>query len=250
MREFVRQFVSAAADTLDLDGPVALLASDTAGGAGDWMRRQFGNQLTIDCRIPANSKEVEEVALGSLPFEEESVRALFCLDLLRRFDESAELLRMSRPLLAPGGLLLFTAHIGDARPQPGVSRVLTPLGLERLAADLDAAILGWQGDADFPDSLFLVACRAPVPTSFAQAAGRFVEAFQTTKIVAPEPATWPVKLWRLWQAWRHGPVVSAPETSAAATSFLLHLPSQSNWKEALLNWPPAKEMPEPGLDLC
>jgi len=250
MREFVRQFVTAAADTLDLGGPVALLAPEAAGEAGPWMRRQFAGHLALDCRVPTSKNELDEMALGTLPLGDESLRTLLCLDLLRRFDETADLLRMSLPLLAPGGLLLFTAHIGDARPQPGVSRVLTPLGLERLAADLDAAILGWQGDADFPDSLFLVACRSPVPAGFAQAAGRFIESFQATPQDIPAPPTWPVRLWRSVLAWRTKPTVPPAENSNHATSFLLHLPSQSNWREALLNWPPAKEMPEAGLDLC
>ena len=247
MRDFVRQFLAAAATTLDLDGPVALIATGRKSGeAGNWMRRQFAHQLALDCRVPSAGSIDAEIDLASLPVESESLRTLLCLDLLRRFEETAELLKLSLPLLAPGGMVLVTADIGSARPQAGSSRVLTPLGLERLVADMDAAILGWQGDVDFPNSLFLVACRSPVTPRFAHRAGRFIEAFQGTQPASAGPFRWPVRLWRSLKEWRPRRV----DQAATSTSFLLHLPRAADWKEALLNWPPGREVPGAGLDLC
>ena len=179
MCAFVQQFLDAAAATLELAGPVALIADDSnSRAAGHWLRGQFAGQLVLECRVPAGRRDDDEFELGDLPVENESLRTLLCLDLLHRFEETAALLRLALPLLAPGGMALITANIGNSRPQEGLSRMLTPVGLERLVANLDAAILGWQGDPDFPDSLFLVASRSPVPPRFANAAGRFIDTFQ------------------------------------------------------------------------
>jgi hypothetical protein len=54
-------------------------------------------------------------------------------------------------------------------------------------------------------------------------------------------------LLRRWRIFRNRATAA---TQADSTSFLLHLPSATNWKEALLNWPPAKDATSQGLDLC
>jgi hypothetical protein len=242
MRAFVQQFLDSAAATLDLAGPVALIADDSNSRiAGQWLRRQFAGQLVLDCRVPAGRSDDDELELGDLPVENESLRTLVCLDLLHRFEETAALLRLALPLLAPGGMAMITAQIGNARPREGLSRVLTPVGLERLVANLDAAILGWQGDPDFPDSLFLVACRSPVPPRFANNAGRFIDTIQSCQRVAAVEDDWSARL-RKWLRRLVRGDEQAAAASSTATSFLLHLPGATDWREALLSWPPAQDV--------
>ncbi|HEY4313003.1 MAG TPA: hypothetical protein VGN12_26360 [Pirellulales bacterium] len=251
MRDFVRQFLTSASTTLELGGPVALLAGERASGeAADWLRRQFAGELVLNCQVPTLPNARRELDLGNLPVECDSLQTLLCLDLLTRFEETAELLQISLPLLAPGGMVLITADIGNERPQAGLSRVLTPVGLERLVADLDAAILGWQGDPDFPSSLFLVACRSPVAPRFAHSAGRFIEAFQWNQRLARARPPWIERILRWLQQWSAFRFAAPADGAADTTSFLLHLPSAANWKDALLNWPPAKDATSQGLDLC
>ncbi|HVU88799.1 MAG TPA: hypothetical protein VHD36_15865 [Pirellulales bacterium] len=247
MRAFVQQLLDAARATLELAGPVALIADDSNGrDVAPWMRRHFAGQLVLDCRVPSGRRDDDELDLGDLPVENESLRTLLCLDLLHRFEETAALLRLALPLLAPGGMALVTANIGNARPREGLSRVLTPVGLEKLVAELDAAILGWQGDPDFPNSLFLVACRSPVPSRFANQAGRFIDTFQTSQRSVVIDDDWPARLRQWLRRWFSRREASAEEASAAPTSFLLHLPGATDWREALLSWPPAQDVASRG----
>ncbi len=247
MRAFVQQFLHAAVANLELAGPVALIANDgNSRGAAQWMRHHFAGQLALDCRVPAGRQDDEELDLGDLPVEKESLRTLLCLDFLHRFEETAALLRLALPLLAPGGMALVTAHIGNARPREGLSRVLTPVGLEKLVANLDAAILGWQGDPDFPDSLFLVACRSPVPPRFANFAGRFIDAFQSGQCTAPIQNDWSARLRQWLRRWLTQHDANAEQASSTATSFLLHLPGAADSREALLSWPPAQDVASRG----
>ncbi|MES1213788.1 MAG: hypothetical protein ABUL64_04300 [Singulisphaera sp.] len=251
MRAFVQSFLGAAAGTLELAGPVVLLASHRGGReAARWMRRQFAGQVALDCRVTTAPHGESEIDLGMLPVEHESLQSLLCLDVLRRFEETEDLLRRSLSLLAPGGMLLLTADTRGAHPQEGLSRVLTPVGLERLVAELDAAILGWQGDPDFPESLFLVACRSPVPDGFATRAGRFIEAFQASERAVPPSPSWSERFRRLLRQLRLMPSPPELAESAPPASFLLHLPRAANWKQALFGWPPVKDATARGVDLC
>ncbi len=237
MRACVRQFLNAAVEHLDLSGPAAIVAGhDVDHETTYWMRGQFAGQMALECRIPPRAAPDADIELGSLPLAPDSIRAFFCLDLVSRFEETAELLELALPLLAPGGVALVAADIGQSRPQIGMSRVLTPLGLERLVANLDAAIVGWQGDVDFPSSLFLVTCRAPVPTRFANAAGQFIEAFQRSLAPAETTIPWLV---RAWQKLERRVIArdTATTTRPSESSFSLHLPRSADWKAALLNRP-------------
>ncbi len=231
MRDFVRQFLTSAATTLDLGGPVALIAGERDGGeAARWMRRQFSGQMVLDCRVPGAHHADEELDLGRLPVENDSLQTLLCIDLLRRFEETAELLRLSLPLLAPGGLVLVTADIGDARPQAGLSRVLTPVGLERLVADLDAAILGWQGDPDFPSSIFLVASRGPVVPRFAHSAGRFIETFQWNQRLDASAPKWTGRFGRRCAACGRFAIVRRPPGPMIRPAFFCTCPARRTGK--------------------
>lgn len=237
MRTCVRQFLNAAVEHLDLAGPAALIAgADEDRESLHWMRSQFAGQMSLECRTPPRAAPDADIELGSLPIAPDSIRTLICLDLVSRFDETAELLMLALPLLAPGGMALVAADIGQSRPQIGMSRVLTPLGLERLVANLDAAIVGWQGDVDFPSSLFLVTCRAPVPTRFAHSAGQFIEAFQRSLTAAEPQIPWLTRAWRKLER-RVMARERATTPRPSESSFSLHLPHSADWKAALLNRP-------------
>ena len=247
MRPSVDRFLQAAASHLDLHGPVALLRSGKRNAdAADWMRRQFTGELMLDCRVANDAAPDEEIELGALPIEEESLRTLLCVDLLRRYEETAGLLAAVRPLLAPGGIAILTADVSHARPQEGLSRVLTPLGIERLVADFDAAIVGWQGDIDFPHNLFLVACEFPAPDEFAASAGRFINAYQSSAAGGPV-SRWGARLWNALRRWS-GRGAAATSSSGQPVNFLLHLPKDADWKEAIFDRAPRKRAPPSRLD--
>jgi hypothetical protein len=235
VRPFVQYFLTAAAETLDLQGPVAVIRSERcAGDTSAWARRRFDGQFLLDCRLAARTSVNSELTFEGMPIELDSLRTLLCVDLLCRFDETAEFLRLAMPLAKPCGLVLLTADVRGTRPQMGLSRVLTPLGLERLAADLDGAIVGWTGDVDFPDSMLLVACRSPVCSDFGARARLLIETFQTDAQSAAR-VSWPALMWRLLSPWRGQPRAAAEARSAAQTNFSLRLPRAANWKEALLD---------------
>jgi hypothetical protein len=234
MRECVRQFLNAATLGFELDGPVALITSDTTPYSVDASIAQlFEGASFTTCRVPTGQDSGEELLLPELTLAQNSLQVVICLDLVSRFDEAKDLLEQALARLAPGGLVLLTADIAQARPSVGLSRVLTPLGLERLVAQLDAAVVGWQGDVDFPKSLFLVAGPKPCDPQFAQRAGRFLEMFQASQSVTP-----PRKPWyeRLLSPWR-GSASAAAATRDESLSFSIHLPSAGNWKDALLEAP-------------
>ena len=151
------------------------------------------------------------------------------------------------PLLAPGGIALITADVAHARPHEGLSRVLTPLGLERLVAELDAAIVGWQGDADFPRNLFLVACRSPVSAGFAERAGRFTDEFTSAVTTAARSTAWPARFWR-WLSARAGRRHAATEHNGDPPCFSLHLPAADDWREALFSCAGSRDISRAGID--
>ena len=250
VRSFVRHFLTAAAATLDLDGPVAVIRSERcAGDASASARRQFGGKLILDCQVPARASIDSELSFAGMPIEPDSLRTMVCVDLLCRFEETAEFFRLALPWSAPGGIMLLTADVSSARPHAAVSRVLTPLGLERLVADLDGAIVGWTGDVDFPDSLLLVACRSPVHPDFAAHARSLIEAFQHEARDAAD-VSWPVHLWRLLSGRGDKRSAAVEVRSPAETTFSLHVPRAANWKDALVDSSHVEKTSGSGLDMC
>jgi hypothetical protein len=234
MRECVKQFLNAVAIGFELDGPAALIAADTTPYTVDASIAQlFSGGSFTTCRVPTSEDPADELLLPELTLAPESLQVLICLDLVRRFDEAKDLLEQAITRLAPGGLVLLTADIAEARPAIGLSRVLTPLGLERLVAKLDAAVVGWQGDVDFPKTLFLIAGPKPSHPLFAQRAGKFLELFQTPKSAPAATKPWHSKLFSPWN--KSAEAAAAPPDESL--SFSIHLPSAVNWKEALLELP-------------
>ncbi len=236
MRECVRQFLKAAVQGFELDGPAAMVTTHATPYEVDAeVGRLFVGASFNCCRIPASDSPADELLFPELPLAPESLQAMVCLDLVRRFDEAQDLLDQALMRLAPGVLLLLTADIGEARPNVGLSRVITPLGLERLVSPLDAAVVGWQGDVDFPRSLFLIAGPSPCDPRFGQRAGKFLERFQASQ--SYPPARGP-RFARLFAPWRRQ---AGPGTAAEELSFSMHLPPVGNWKEALLELPRSEE---------
>ncbi|HEY2837877.1 MAG TPA: hypothetical protein VGJ26_01925 [Pirellulales bacterium] len=238
MRRCVEEFLKAAVRGFELDGPAALVTADiTPYGVDASVGQLFAGASFISCRVPTTDNPVDELLLPELPIAPESLQVLVCLDLVRRFDEAQDLLEQAMTRLAAGGMLLMTADIGEARPSVGLSRVLTPLGLERLVARLDAAVVGWQGDIDFPKSLFVIAGPKPCDPRFGQRAGKFLELFQASQAPQQVSAPWYARLLTPWR--RASTVVTAK--NGESLSFSMHLPPAGNWKEALLELPHSAE---------
>lgn len=234
MRKCVQQFLNAAVEGFELDGPVALITTDhSPRDVEACVGQMFAGASFTTCRVPASDDPTDELLLPELSLAPGSLQTIICLDLVRRYDEAKDLLEQSMTRLATGGVLLFSADIAEARPSVGLSRVLTPLGLERLIAQVDAAVVGWQGDVDFPKSLFLVAGSKPADPQFGQRAGKFLELFQAAQPSPQARTPWYSKLLAPWREQEE----SKTPTNEELLSFSLHLPRASNWKEALLELP-------------
>jgi hypothetical protein len=81
-------------------------------------------------------------------------------------------------ILSPGGTLLICVP-GAATPagrESGDWR-LTPRGLERLLAGMEARLLGWQGDESFPHTLYGIGFKPPLGNAVVPGTNRFLERF-------------------------------------------------------------------------
>ncbi len=231
MRASVMRFVAAATRSLNLEGPVAWLAGPcSAADSGQWASQLLAGKVIVRCTLPIGASGEFDVPV--LPLAAESVGTMICLDLVQRFDETAAVLDLAHERLASGGLLILSADVTKAQPEAERSRVLTPIGLERLVAHWDAALVGWHGSGDFPQSLFLIACRAPAPIDFSAGAGELMECFQRDMPQCAERG-WLDRFIAACRHWLREDTDTDPPV-ADSVSFALHLPRPVNWRSAMV----------------
>lgn len=196
MRDNIRAFVAAAAETFPCRGPVYEFGSFIVDGQeqiGD-LRPLFAGREYVGCDMRAGPgvDRVEDLACLTLP--DESVETIVCVETLEHcFHVERAVAEMLR-VLRPGGLLListpFQFHIHS---YPDDYWRLTPSCLARLLAELPATMVGSQGVESFPHTSFAIGCKGPVPDDFSNRADAFVRNFRA-KLQALSAA----ESWKQW----------------------------------------------------
>jgi len=199
MRDNVRAFVAAAAESFSLDGPVYEFGSYIVPGQetiGD-LRELFPGLPYVGCdmREGPGVDRVEDISRLSLA--DESVPTIVCVETLEHVFEVRRAVDEIIRVLAPGGIVMISTPFNFyLHNYPGDYWRLTPSCLDGLLAPLGAVAVGWQGVESFPHTVYAVACKAPVPAAFAGGFGRFTASFERrlAALAAAEP--WQKKLKR------------------------------------------------------
>jgi SAM-dependent methyltransferase len=192
MRDNVRAFVAAAAESFSLPGPVYEFGSYIVPGQesiGD-LRPLFAGREYVGCdmREGPGVDQVEDIS--RLSMADESVPSIVCVETLEHVFEVRRAVDEIIRVLAPGGIVLISTPFNFyLHNYPGDYWRITPSCLDGLLAPLGAVAVGWQGVESFPHTVFAVGCKAPVPTTFAAGFGRFTASFdrRLAELAAAEP---------------------------------------------------------------
>lgn len=229
MRPNVLAIARAAAEAFESSGAVYEFGAylvEGQGGLGD-LRGLFRGRKFIGCDIRPGPgvDRVEDLANLSLP--DESATMIVCLDTLEHVFEARRAVEEMTRVLAPGGVLLLSAPMNfKIHDYPSDYWRLTPACLERLLAPLAATIIGWQGVASFPHTVFAVGQKAPVDAGFASQARRFTTAVAAWLADQEANRPWTTKLKQALL----GPLRTKGERRAQrdfhAVGFSLNLPTR------------------------
>ena len=180
MRDNVRSFVQAAAETFALTGPVFEFGSylvEGQNGRGD-LRELFPGMDYVGCdqRQGPGVDRIEDLADVNLP--DESAGTIVCVDTLEHVFEVSRAVKEMIRLLKPGGVLLLAAPM-DFRihDYPDDYWRLTPSCVARLLSPLAATLVGSQGLESYPHTVLGIGCKAPAAESFPKNADRFQQTF-------------------------------------------------------------------------
>ena len=181
MRDNIRAFVAAAAESFPMPGPVYEFGSFIVAGQehiGD-LRGLFPGRRYVGCDMREGPGVDRVEDLGQLTIGDGGAASIVCVETLEHVFEVRRAVDEIIRVLAPGGIVListpFNFYLHD---YPGDYWRLTPSCLDKLLAPLGATIIGWQGLESFPHTVFAVGCKDPVPEAFAAGVGRFTTAFQ------------------------------------------------------------------------
>ena len=200
MRDNVRSFVAAAAESFRLEGPVYEFGSYLVAeqnGLGD-LRCFFPGQEYVGCDVRAGPGVDRVEDLACLSLADGCARTVICVDTLEHVFEARRAAEEMIRILAPGGVLLVAAPM-DFRihNHPGDYWRMTPACIERLLAPLAAQIIGSQGVESYPHTVFGVGSKAPTSATFVRGVGRFVDGFQARLEEAAASLHWSRKWKRL-----------------------------------------------------
>jgi SAM-dependent methyltransferase len=237
MRDNVRAFVQLAAESLSLHGPIYEFGSYLVEGQeelGD-LRPLFPGQRYIGCdlRPGPGVNRVEDLAALTLP--DESAQTIVCVETLEHVFEARRAVEEMIRVLAPGGVLLIAApldfHIHD---HPSDYWRLTPSCLTRMLSPLDAVLVGWQGSARFPHTVFGIAAKGPAPARFARGAGQFVQRMQQWTASTAARECWQRRLKRWAASWFINKSEHVRRRDYFQVEFVLDLPGGHDWRQELL----------------
>jgi SAM-dependent methyltransferase len=192
MRDNVRAFVAAAAESFSLPGPVYEFGSYIVPGQesiGD-LRPLFAGRKYVGCDMRAGPGVDQVEDISRMTLADESVPSIVCVETLEHVFEVRRAVDEIIRVLAPGGIVMISTPFNFyLHNYPGDYWRLTPSCLDGLLAPLGAVAVGWQGVESFPHTVFAVGCKAPVPTTFAAGFGRFTAAFEQklAALAAAEP---------------------------------------------------------------
>lgn len=202
MRDNIRAFVAAAAESFRLQGPVYEFGSFIVPGQeaiGD-LRPLFPNLRYVGCDMREGPGVDRIEDLGGLTFDDESASTIVCVETLEHCFEVRRAVDEMIRVLAPGGMIFLSTPFNfQLHDYPADYWRLTPACLERLLEPLGATIIGRQGVESFPHTVFAVGCKAPVPSDFTARADRFIARFNAwlKQAEADEPIAKKLKRWTL-----------------------------------------------------
>ncbi|HEV3021252.1 MAG TPA: hypothetical protein VGX76_02250, partial [Pirellulales bacterium] len=119
-----------------------------------------------------------------------------------------------------------------------------------LLSPLDAQLVGWQGSARFPHTVFGIAAKAPVPAGFARAAGRFVQGMQQWAAGAAAREGWQRRLKRWGASWFINKSEHVRRREYHRVEFVLDLPHGHDWRRELLQLAEAEGQTGSRIDLA
>jgi SAM-dependent methyltransferase len=206
MRDNVRAFVEVAAKSFELQGPIYEFGSYQVEGqeAVADLRTLFPGQPYIGCDMRAGPGVDRIEDLGELSLADESARTIICVDTLEHVFEARRAADELVRVLAPGGTILVTTpfefHIHG---YPNDYWRLTPACWQRLLADLDGLLVGWQGPEKRPHTVWAIGCKSPLDARYSQRVEQFITAYRQWGLEAVRRESWPHKLKR-WARCRLG----------------------------------------------
>jgi SAM-dependent methyltransferase len=134
--------------------------------------------------------------LGNLTAPDDSLPTIVCVETLEHVFEVRRAVDEIMRVLAPGGMVFISTPFNFyLHNYPGDYWRLTPSCLQELLSPLDAVAVGWQGVDSFPHTVFAVACKGPVPATFAAGFTKFTTSFQR-RLRALEAAEPFAKKWK------------------------------------------------------
>jgi SAM-dependent methyltransferase len=181
MRDNVRAFIAAAAQSFRLRGPVYEFGSYQVDGQGDLadLRELFPTQHYVGCDMRPGPGVDRVEDLGRLTLPSGVARTVICVDTLEHVFEARRGVDEMLRLLAPGGVILLSAPFEfRIHDYPDDYWRFTPSSIDRLLASLDAVIIGSQGVESCPHTVFGIGCKSPVGEDFLHGIQPFLASFQ------------------------------------------------------------------------
>jgi hypothetical protein len=244
-----REFIRVAAACFPSTGPVlAVTGVDRAGGAiVDVLRQGFAGRSLVTCHLGADALD-ERVLLSQLAARTHAPPTIVCADGFEELPEPRELLEDLIGAMSPGACLLLIAPIIYVSRSSAAVRPLSPLAVERLFAPLELAIVGWQGEPDFPHTVFGLGWKRPVAGEVLRGAHRFMADFEQAA-TATNAENW----WAKLRGEIRTRVLRRPRQRLGTNQiqFAMHLPSGQSWQASLLDLaPPAPTQLGSRIDLA
>lgn len=252
MRDNVRAFVELASETLVPRGPIYEFGSYLVEGQEELanLRPLFPGQQYIGCDLRPGPGVNRVEDLAALSLADESAQTIICVETLEHVFEARRAMEEMVRVLAPGGVMLIAAPLDfQIHDHPSDYWRLTPSCMTRLLSPLDATLVGWQGSARFPHTVFGVAAKGPVPTSFVRGAGQLVQRMQQWAAQATRDEHWQRRLKRWAASWLLNRSEHARRRDYFQIEFVLDLPRGYDWRHELLEMAHADEHTGSRIDL-
>lgn len=181
MRREVRVFVEAAAESFSLGGPVYEFGSFQVAGQEHLsdLRSLFPHRAYTGCDMRSGPGVDRIEDISNLSLADECAKTILCLETLEHVFEVRRAIDEIIRVLAPGGMMLisvpFYFHI---HAHPSDYWRITPHALSGLLSPLAARVVGYQGVATTPHTVYAIAAKAPLSADFALRARQFTRAFR------------------------------------------------------------------------
>ena len=245
MPESVRTFLESVAEAFRLEGPIYEFGY---GPTVDW----FGtaSEPGPSAHGDAGADDPEPVEIGrledlvELPFPDGTAGAVVAAGALEHVFEPSKAVEEMARILAPGGLLVVCCSQSNEPSRQPADRYWhpTPQAIQRLLADFEATLVGWQGGSESPHSVFGIASKSPTADAFLAGVNHFLDHFQSRMRHAAAQMRWWRRLRQRLFGWardaRNG-AAGRRMTFPEARRFyhaqcVLHLPASERLKHRLL----------------